>query len=147
MNIIFRKALTTEDISGCKFVDIQMGFTTDDKVFVKSTEDGRLLVAESGNQIIGYIRYGYLWDDEVAVLQMIRVLPEERGKGVGRELVQSVEEVLKKHGVRQLLSSTDESNDNSYKFHKSLGFKECGDLDINGDQLKEVFFKKILLDI
>ncbi|MCB9813728.1 MAG: GNAT family N-acetyltransferase [Pseudomonadales bacterium] len=142
MNIIFRKALTAEDTSGCKLVDTKMGFTTNDKVFAKSIEDGRLFVAKLGNQIIGYIRYGYLWDNEVAVLQMIRVLPEERGKGVGRELVQSVEEVLKKLGVRQLLSSTDESNDNSYKFHKSLGFKECGELDINEDQLKEVFFSK-----
>ena len=142
-NLIIRKA-TSKDVEGCQNIDSQMGFNTLQTIFDEAVKSHRLFVAIENGSVVGYLRYGYIWDGEVAYIQMIRVHKTHQKKGVGRELVQTLERNLKETNVFLVLSSTDESNKNSYKFHIALGFQACGQLAINKDQQQEIFFKKKL---
>lgn len=143
INPIIREA-TSKDIEGCEAVDSQMNFETHPKIFEDAIKQHRLYVAIENDCVVGYLHYGYIWEEEVAYIQMIRVHKANQRKGIGKALIHFLETTLKEENVYLLLSSTDESNNNSYKFHTTLGFQECGQLDINKDQLKEIFFKKKL---
>src|SRR5690606_13364560 len=111
---------------GCHTVDKDLGFTTENKVFMESVKMGRLLIALCDNTLCGYLYYGFLWNYEVANIQMIRILSDFRRKGIGSQLISYLENDLKNENVPILLSSTDGTNKNSYKFHKSMNFIECG---------------------
>lgn len=126
-------------------IDKEMSFETYPEVLKKSVEQGRILLAIQEDKAVGYLRYGYLWEKKLPYIQVIRVLESYRKKGIGRKLVELLENILRKKGIFQLLSSTDKNNFNSQKFHHALGFKDCGELSININDEVEVFFKKRLL--
>ncbi len=136
-----------DDIAQCALIDRNMGFYTNSSIWQKATNDGRLLIAKINSQVVGYLRYGYLWDEELPCIQMLRVDQISRKKGVGKKLIQALEDILKQQGIKYLLSSTDVSNTNSLLFYKALSFQECGNLDINQDGILEVFLKKKLLRV
>jgi L-amino acid N-acyltransferase YncA len=137
-------ANTTEDIKQCALIDKEMGFTTPPGIQERAKAEKRLLVAKERNRVIGYLRYGYVWDGELPYVQMLRVRPTFQRKGVGKKLIEFIEQEVKKQKMKALLSSTDDNNNNSLLFHQALGFVECGRLDVNQDGLMEIFLMKKL---
>lgn len=133
-----------EDIGEYTKIDKDMGFVTAPLVNQKAIEDNRVLVAKQGLELIGYLRYGYIWDEEMPFIQMVRVKVDARGQGVGRKLIEKLIEFLESKKVKYLLSSTDKSNENALKFHQSLGFEIVGELNINTDGIPELFLRKSL---
>ncbi|MBU1031814.1 GNAT family N-acetyltransferase [Patescibacteria group bacterium] len=59
-------------------------------------------------------------------MQVIGVIKTFRGKGVGKELLQTAGAMLKELGFHYILSSTDQDNLISLSFHKRLGFEKIG---------------------
>jgi L-amino acid N-acyltransferase len=133
-----------EDQEHCERIDKIMGFDPARMIHQQAIAERRTLVARSEDQTVGYLRYGFLWDGELPLIQMIRVVPEGQRRGVGRALISTLEQHLKQQRLFRLLSSIEETNRRSLLFHQALGFRECGRLDINLDGTQEVFVKKAL---
>jgi ribosomal protein S18 acetylase RimI-like enzyme len=137
---------TAEDVPGCHAVDasFDLGFETNDAVFRRAIAQQQLLVCKEGTgQVVGYLRWGYFWDDEVPYIQMIRIIESYRRQGIGRRLVLQVHARVKEQGAHYLLSSTDESNIDSMDFHERLGFEECGVLELPGDLREFLLVKRL----
>src|SRR5215216_5610495 len=64
-----------------------------------------VIVAEFDDSLAGYLRLEYLWS-KVPYIALIRVLPEYRGRGVGRGLLAFVERFLRAEGHTALYSSS-----------------------------------------
>lgn len=137
---------TPADIDGCHQVDrsFDLGFETRGDVFRRALERQQLLVAQETNgRVIGYLRWGYFWDDELPYVQMIRILEAYRRQGIGSRLVRHLEDHIKEQGAHFLLSSTDETNHWSMSFHHRLGFEMCGSLAIPGDPCEILLLKRL----
>ena len=60
----------------------------------------------------------------VSFIEAIYVLPEYRGQGIGRELMEYAEKFAKENGTEQIGSDCFIDNELSAKFHESCGFAE-----------------------
>lgn len=66
--------------------------------------------------------------DRVAYLEGWFVVPDARGRGVGRALVAAAEEWGRSQGCREFASDTQADNKVSAAAHRALGFREVGQL-------------------
>lgn len=107
--------------------------------FNQAIEGGRLLIAYADGKPAGYLIYQMIWGN-TPYLALIRVMPDQQQKGLGRQLVQRFEEKLKKEGFSAYISSSESDNEGSHVFHKKMGFRPIGTLDMIFG--KEDFFKK-----
>lgn len=100
------------------------------------------LLAQADGNILGYAyaspfhpREAYQWSAETTIY----LAPQAQGKGLGRHLYQALEDCLKAQGVLTVLAciaTTEQPDDyltnNSWNFHKHLGFKEVGHFKASG---------------
>jgi ribosomal protein S18 acetylase RimI-like enzyme len=88
-----------------------------------------LLVAEHDGQVIGYAYtaiegYDYMsLRGPAAVLHDVIVGPEYRGRGVGRQLLDSAMSYLKSRNVPRVVLSTAERNESAQRLFQRLGFR------------------------
>lgn len=61
----------------------------------------------------------------VGYLEAVYVLPEYRGRGLGRALVAACEAWARRHGCREFASDCELLNAASLRFHLRLGFEEA----------------------
>ena len=108
--------------------------------YVKLQELGVLVVitCRDDEKLIGYSVFGIsqhirYTDCKLAKEDLYYIAPEYRGKGLGKRLFIETEEVLKKHGVNQIILTTKVYSDNSHILGK-LGY----------DFFEKVFTKRIL---
>lgn len=79
------------------------------------------LVAEEGKKIIGYSTADIL-PGKVALGMLLSVNPEYQNKGIGKALVQKIEQECRKRKIKYLLGYAPKSNKKTLTFHKKLGF-------------------------
>ncbi len=91
---------------------------------------------------MGVIAYTMFWE-ELPFLTLIKLLPEYRLRGFGREAIALFEEELKKLGFCALLVST-QTDEEAQHFYRKAGYRECGCLILDGalKQPMEMFFIK-----
>ncbi|NET34873.1 MAG: GNAT family N-acetyltransferase [Cyanothece sp. SIO1E1] len=102
--------------------------------------DGTLagFVAESDNEIIGFCT-GVTTTGEV---QVLAILPEFEGIGVGRTLLQKVIDLLIDYGFDNLwLAASPDPEIRAYGFYRHLGWEFTGRTDDIGDQILELIIK------
>ena len=97
--------------------------------YVRLQEAGVFLVVtcRDNDKLIGYcvmsimphIRYQAC---KIATEDLYYIVPEYRGKGLGKRLFEETEKVLKEQGVNQVVFSTKTYSDNSHIFEK-LGYE------------------------
>lgn len=129
MNI--RKA-NREDFAALAQLHKGEGWCYDDAVVLKdywddSFDKESILVAEIDGQVVGTLeiakaykaRFGFF-----AVLRRFVVNPEQRDKGIGRDLITYAIEEAKKMGCKAIELSVDPENLRPHKFYESLGFKD-----------------------
>ncbi|MCH7617082.1 MAG: GNAT family N-acetyltransferase [Chloroflexi bacterium] len=112
-------------------------------VLEQAIEGGRVAVALEGKEVVGYLRWEWLWD-HIPLCVFVRVRPPHQRTGVGRALYARVEADLTRRGCEFWLSSTEETNDRSLRFHRALGFRLIGALSDLGQDSREIFMRKDL---
>ena len=111
-------------------------------VLWRATADGRIVLAESAQGgVVGYVRWDYFWDT-IPFRLTARVKPDHQRRGVGRRLCERIEDTFRWSGCRFWLSSTEETNENSRRFHESIGFRPIGKLAELGQDVPEIFYRK-----
>ena len=103
------------------------------KSILKEKEDsGEIFVAESNNNIVGFISIGI--DDKndefivnkipTAYISDIVVLKEYRGKGIGKALMKRAEDFTKENRLKYVKLIVFSENQNAIGLYKSLDFED-----------------------
>lgn len=88
-----------------------------------------VLVAERGGQVLGYAYAGVEGYDYMSlrgpagVLNDIVVDPPERGRGIGRMLLEATIQELKSRGAPRIVLSTAEQNEAAQRLFERAGFR------------------------
>jgi ribosomal protein S18 acetylase RimI-like enzyme len=131
-----------DDVGAIQAIDrLFIGTPTSAEVLRKAVAEGKVAVADSDQGLAGYVRWDHFWDT-IPLCLMVRVRPEHQRRGVGRQLFRCVEETFRQRGHTFWLSSTDETNENSQRFHESYGFRQIGALAELGQDVREIFYRK-----
>lgn len=101
----------------------------------------QILVLLDENGLIGWLRYGFFWDN-VPFMYMLHLLDPYQGKGFGRKLVEYWENEMKKQGHRTVLSSTAQT-EYAQHFYVKLGYQSIGSFRLCGEPLEIIFSKTL----
>ena len=138
------RGATLADIPAIQDVDRSLDQrASEEAVLGHAIEGGRVAVALDGDDVAGYLRWEWFWD-RVPLCVFVRVRPSHQRTGVGRALYAHVEADLAGRGCEFWLSSTEETNDRSLRFHRALGFRLVGALSDLGQDAREIFMRKDL---
>lgn len=107
----------------------------------KLREKEIIIAKNQENQIIGWLRYGYFWDN-IPFMNMIYLSEIYRSRGIGKELVMFWEREMKKKGYNMVMTST-LSNEKAQHFYRKLGYKDSGCLLLENETLEIIFTKRI----
>lgn len=107
----------------------------------KLREKEIIIAKNQENQIIGWLRYGYFWDN-IPFMNMLYLYESYRNKGIGKELVIFWENEMKKKGYNLVMTST-LSNEQAQHFYRKLGYKDSGSLLLENEPLEIIFTKRI----
>lgn len=102
---------------------------------------GRVMVGEVDGVAAGLLRWGLFWD-QVPFMNLLWVLAEWRGKGVGTTLVHAWEKSQLDAGHGLVLTST-VSAETAQHFYRRLGYVDSGAL-LLPDEAAELLFRKAL---
>ena len=87
---------------------------------------GRVMVAEVDGVAVGCLRWGMFWD-EVPFMNLLWVVPERRGQGVGTTLIEAWEKSQLAAGNTMVLTST-VSAERAQHLYRRLGYVDSGAL-------------------
>ena len=102
---------------------------------------GRVMVAEVEGAAVGLLRWGLFWD-QVPFMNLIWVVPERRGQGIGTALVGAWEGSQRAAGHDLVLTST-MSDERSQHLYRRLGYVDTGALFLP-DEAAELILRKPL---
>ena len=99
--------------------------------YMRQLVDGRngaTWVAEDGGKMAGFsvVEWTMRSGETRAYVQTIEVLPELRGRGAGRELLEHVERSAADAGAASLWLHVDESNASAIRLYEKHGFLRAG---------------------
>ena len=110
-----------------------------------------VLVAAEGSAILGFSSFGDFRafpGYRFTVEHSVHIADGQRGKGLGRQLVQALIPLAKQRGKHVILGGIDAENAGSIRFHEKLGFTEVAHMPQVGFKfgrwLDLVFMQKIL---
>lgn len=104
---------------------------------IKEAQGFPVFVAEENGNIVGFSSIGpwrALAAYKYSVENSIYVAAGERGKGIGKKLLEPLIEAAKELDLHTIVAGIDATNEVSIKLHRSFGFTEVG-------QFKQVGFK------
>jgi phosphinothricin acetyltransferase len=96
-----------------------------------------VFVAEDEGRVIGFSSYGPFraWAAyKYTVENSVYVAEGQRGKGIGKLLIQPLIDSAREKGMHAIIAGIDATNDSSVRLHQSFGFKEVA-------HFKEVGYK------
>ena len=101
------------------------------KRFLQNSGYG-VAVCEQEGQVMGWVAWSksdlFILDKVRFHIEGLVVASEYRGKGIGKKLMEFVEEIAKKYSpaIIDLTSGLRRAGDGSHEFYKSLGYKNEG---------------------
>jgi ribosomal protein S18 acetylase RimI-like enzyme len=139
------------DLSNIKDIDQSLLIITDEiyetrtqKAIKKALINETVLIAEIKTVVVGYLWYEFLWG-YIPFISLIRIKKSFHRNGIGKTLMKFLESKLNEKKIERILSSTENENTSAIKFHKSLGYNECGYFKLaHWAPNKELFFEKML---
>ncbi|MBQ8971832.1 MAG: GNAT family N-acetyltransferase [Clostridia bacterium] len=105
----------------------------------KCISDGYMLIAESDDVCIGWLRWNRFWDI-VPFMNHLFVLEEYRGKGCGRLLTEYWEREMQAAGCDVVMTSSAQ-DECAQHFYVKLGYSAIGGFMLKDDPL-EILFQK-----
>ncbi|MFP8966901.1 GNAT family N-acetyltransferase [Pokkaliibacter sp. CJK22405] len=111
-----------------------------------------VLVAEDQHEVVGFSSFGEwraAWPGfRFTVEHSVHVRADQRGKGVGVQLVEALFPLARDKGMHVMLGGIDADNAGSVRFHERLGFEEVARFPEVGHKfgrwLNLVFMQKFL---
>lgn len=108
----------------------------------KCIEDGRVYIAMDKKDIIGLLRFGYLFDS-YPFLNLIFLKEKYRGKGLGTLLMDKWEGDMICLGYNDVYTST-QADEQAQHFYRKRGYKDVGGFIPNGQDVTElILFKRL----
>lgn len=86
-------------------------------------DDGRVLVAVSGGEVIGHLQLTGTGDPGQVEIKNMAVREERQGQGVGRRLVQAAVDLAAAEAVTTLLVATAAADIGNLRFYQRQGFR------------------------
>lgn len=99
------------------------------------------MVIDVDGELVGFLRWGLSWD-QVPFMNLLWVLPDWRGQGVGTALVGAWEKSQLAAGHDLVLTST-MSNERSQHLYRRLGYVDCGALLLPGEPAELILRKPL----
>jgi GNAT superfamily N-acetyltransferase len=87
------------------------------------TDKGRVLVARRGDQLVGHLQLAPMKNKEDIELKSLAVIAEERGTGVGRQLVERAVKEAMNDGFTRMTVSTATADSGNLRFYQRCGFR------------------------
>lgn len=103
---------------------------------------GRVMAADINAASVGFLRWGMFWD-EVPFMNLLWVVPERRGQGVGTALIAAWEQSQVAAGHTMVLTST-VSAERAQHLYRRLGYVDSGAL-LLPDEPAELILRKPLV--
>ena len=91
------------------------------EALINNVNKEALVVSTEGGQTVGYIGASYVLDE--AEIGNICIYPEYRGKGLGRELLLSLESSLKAQGVHKIFLEVEAQNTGAIALYEHSGYQ------------------------
>ncbi len=96
---------------------------------IDDREDHIILVAEDDNKIVGIlisdILFRIYYDPKYEVrIREFYVMPEYRGKDIGKMLINKLQDIAQKKDIKMMTSEFPSLNLIAINFYKNMGFKE-----------------------
>lgn len=101
----------------------------------------RVYIIEINGKFIGWLRYNLFWDN-TPFMNMLYILEENRGQGLGKLLVEHWEKEMKTFGYNIVMTST-ASDEYAQHFYMKLGYKVIGGFTPFGDPFEVILSKQI----
>jgi GNAT superfamily N-acetyltransferase len=86
-------------------------------------ELGRVLLARDGPEIVGHLQLVPTSNDRDIELKSMAVIPERRGGGVGRSLIEAAIERCRSEGAERIHVSTAAASTGNLRFYQRMGFR------------------------
>lgn len=102
---------------------------------------GRVMIAGEDGKLAGWLRWNLFWDN-TPFMNMLFLLEEYRGQGLGRKMVSCWEERMKAAGYEFVMTST-LSDEEAQHFYRRMQYVDAGALLLPGEPLEIIFTKKI----
>src|SRR5262245_27788132 len=80
-----------------------------------------IVIAESDNQLVGYLQLEYLWS-LVPYIGLIHVVADYRRRGIGKGMLGYVETFLRERGHEVIYSSAQADEGEPQVWHRRVGF-------------------------
>ncbi|WFE44252.1 GNAT family N-acetyltransferase [Verrucosispora sp. WMMD1129] len=136
--VIFREAvradlpaildLLADDMLG-RTRDVGEVDATYEKAFAEITADPRnqLVVAEAGGELLGCMQLTYIpglgrHGTERQLIESVRVRSDQRGRGLGRQMMTWAIAQARRRGCGLVQLTTDKSRHDAHRFYLGLGF-------------------------
>jgi phosphinothricin acetyltransferase len=100
--------------------------TIADLVAARRAEGREVFAARDGGQFLGFATYTQFRAGEGyahAMEHSVHIVPEARGRGVGRMLLEAVEEHARARGAHVLVAAISGENSGAIAFHRRMGFR------------------------
>lgn len=112
-----------------------------------AADDVAYLVAETDEGVVGFSE-SELDEDAAAAIQWLHVHPDARGQGIGVELLERTEAMLRERGANRVEGRVLAANDAGNEFYQDHGFSRSGDveLDVAGSTHTERRYVKLPTD-
>jgi len=139
---------TIEDFEGYRPFDPHSKYINPELIKSK-IKNSEIILAKENSELVGLLRLNYIWSTR-PYIEFIFVKQEKRNLGIGKQLLQFLEDYLVKSEYAYLFSSSEEQDPKAIEWHKKNGFKEMGkltDLNLPHDKTAEIFFSKKISDI
>ncbi len=105
------------------------------------------LVADDDKEIVGFVQ-SYLVErrEPVGEIDWLHVAPDERGRGIGHDLLTRCERELRGHGVERIEGRVLTANEAGTEFYEEEGFNTAGErgVDIGEETFTERVYSKFL---
>ncbi len=112
------------------------------EILRQTLDAGRILIAEDPGTLLGWLRWSLFWDN-TPFMNLLYVLEDSRGQGVGKNLVQAWEAQMYQDGFEILMTST-ASNEYAQHFYEKLGYQAVGGFTMPGEPYELIFIKERL---
>lgn len=101
----------------------------------------RVYIAEDKGQFIGWLRYNLFWD-QIPFMNMLYLLEDYRGKGIGSSFVTYWEKEIKEMEYKSVMTST-VSNEYAQHFYYNLGYTAIGGFILQEEPYEIILQKKL----